>query len=75
MADNTTHVERHPLEVLCDNERSATPDTEPKDLTDDNEDSKGRTAHTHNVTTAVDSTPDGATTEPMQSQTQMERGM
>jgi len=70
MADNPLHAEKH--DVTCDNERSA---TEPKDPIDNNTDSEGCTAHTENVAAAVDSTPDGATAEPMQLQTQMEEGM
>ena len=75
MADNPLHTEKHPLDVPCDNQRSATPDMEPKDPIDNNTDSKGCAAHTENVAAAVDSTPDGATAEPMQLQTQMEGGM
>jgi len=66
-------TEKHRLDVLCDNERSATPDMEPKGLIDNNTDSC--TAPAENVAAAVDSTPDGATAEPMQFQTQMEEGM
>ena len=74
MADNTLHTGKYPLDVLCDNERSATPDMEPKDSIDNNTDSKGCTAHTENVAAAVDSTSDGDTAEPIQLQTQMEGG-
>ena len=72
IADNP---EEHPPDVLCDNQRSTTRDMEPKDSIDNNTDSKGCTAHSENVAAAVDSTPYGATAEPMQSQTQMEGGM
>ena len=72
MADNPLHTEKHLPDVPCDNQRSATPDMEPKDS---NTDSKGCTAHTENVAAAVDSTPDGTTAEPMQLQTQMDAGM
>jgi len=75
MPDNPLHTEKHPLGVPCDNERSATPDMEPKGLIDNNTDSRGCTAPAENVAAAVDSTPDGATAEPMQFQTQMEEGM
>jgi len=56
MADNALHTGKYSLDVPCDNERSATPDMEPKDCT----------AYTENVAAVVDSTPDGATAEPMQ---------
>jgi len=75
MVENPHYTEKHGLDVLRDNQPSATPDKEPKDSIDNNTDSKGCIAHTENVAAAVGSTPDGAATEPMQLQTQMKGGM